>query len=333
MSTTQYKFNDFNNNFSKTVDLNNNDVISQIWKEDTINKKPEIHKIAPQIQKIENKPPKNNFSIFDSKFEDCQDNNFQNLTSTRKLSDPEPYQTDTLPFLPHLDFQSQTNLKVQNSLHSQAQIQKPIETPYTYNPNLIHNTNKSSSLIPPLPQTQNSTTKSSSSNNQIIPPLNIFNPNFYHETPSNTNMYKEICELIWKPTFIETAQKVACNIEQLSQPNVCEHITREACKLYNQNHEKPSDTLASIPTKSASLDEILTRNQCTKIHFRKVFGPTTQAALGQCSFLNLCHRADQCKYIHYEQEEDFSEEVKKLEEDEIFKKRSESDTKSVKKYL
>jgi hypothetical protein len=40
---------------------------------------------------------------------------------------------------------------------------------------------------------------------------------------------------------------------------------------------------------------------CEKIHFKPILRPHTDVSLGDCSYLNTCHRMlDSCKYVHYE---------------------------------
>jgi mRNA (2'-O-methyladenosine-N6-)-methyltransferase len=40
---------------------------------------------------------------------------------------------------------------------------------------------------------------------------------------------------------------------------------------------------------------------CDRVHFRPILRPHTDISLGDCSYLNTCHRMhDTCKYVHYE---------------------------------
>ncbi|KAJ3160565.1 N6-adenosine-methyltransferase subunit mettl3 [Geranomyces michiganensis] len=39
------------------------------------------------------------------------------------------------------------------------------------------------------------------------------------------------------------------------------------------------------------------------LHFRRIIKPHTDLSLGDCSYLNTCHRMEQCKYAHYELDE------------------------------
>lgn len=43
---------------------------------------------------------------------------------------------------------------------------------------------------------------------------------------------------------------------------------------------------------------------CEKVHFKPILRPHTDISLGDCSYLNTCHRMlDSCKYVHYELDE------------------------------
>ncbi|KAJ3172266.1 N6-adenosine-methyltransferase subunit mettl3 [Geranomyces variabilis] len=42
---------------------------------------------------------------------------------------------------------------------------------------------------------------------------------------------------------------------------------------------------------------------CKMLHFRRIIKPHTDLSLGDCSYLNTCHRMEQCKYVHYELDE------------------------------
>jgi mRNA (2'-O-methyladenosine-N6-)-methyltransferase len=42
---------------------------------------------------------------------------------------------------------------------------------------------------------------------------------------------------------------------------------------------------------------------CRKVHFLPLIQQHTDASLGDCSYLNTCHRPDLCRYVHYELED------------------------------
>ncbi|KAI9031189.1 N6-adenosine-methyltransferase 70 kDa subunit [Hyaloraphidium curvatum] len=39
---------------------------------------------------------------------------------------------------------------------------------------------------------------------------------------------------------------------------------------------------------------------CSRVHFRKIVKPHTDHSLGDCSYLNTCHRLETCKFLHYD---------------------------------
>ncbi|ORY77609.1 MT-A70-domain-containing protein [Leucosporidium creatinivorum] len=38
---------------------------------------------------------------------------------------------------------------------------------------------------------------------------------------------------------------------------------------------------------------------CPEVHFQRALRPHTEPALGDCSYLNTCHRMDSCRYVHW----------------------------------
>lgn len=38
---------------------------------------------------------------------------------------------------------------------------------------------------------------------------------------------------------------------------------------------------------------------CNKVHFKHIINGHTEKHLGDCSYLNTCHRMGSCKYMHY----------------------------------
>ncbi|GAA5906386.1 mRNA (N6-adenosine)-methyltransferase [Sporobolomyces salmoneus] len=41
------------------------------------------------------------------------------------------------------------------------------------------------------------------------------------------------------------------------------------------------------------------RNTCRNVHFVRALRPHTDTSLGDCSYLNTCHRMDSCRYVHW----------------------------------
>ncbi|KAJ1955437.1 methyltransferase [Dispira parvispora] len=62
---------------------------------------------------------------------------------------------------------------------------------------------------------------------------------------------------------------------------VCPHVLRDRC----------------VRARSGQSDT------CHKLHFRPVIKPHTDPSLGDCSYLNTCHRMETCRYLHYTREE------------------------------
>jgi mRNA (2'-O-methyladenosine-N6-)-methyltransferase len=56
----------------------------------------------------------------------------------------------------------------------------------------------------------------------------------------------------------------------------CEHGTKQECRKQNKSV-----------------------HVCFKIHFKRIVNPHTESHLGDCSYLNTCHRMRSCKYMHY----------------------------------
>lgn len=59
--------------------------------------------------------------------------------------------------------------------------------------------------------------------------------------------------------------------------SICDSTTRELCP----------HTLSTPPT------------VCTKVHFVRSLRSHTEVSLGDCSYLNTCHRMDNCRYVHW----------------------------------
>ncbi|KAJ1981970.1 methyltransferase [Dimargaris xerosporica] len=63
---------------------------------------------------------------------------------------------------------------------------------------------------------------------------------------------------------------------------LCSHTTRAQCRAARSTEDPP----------------------CPYHHFRAIIQPYTDPRLGDCSYLNTCHRMDTCRYMHYELEDD-----------------------------
>lgn len=65
-----------------------------------------------------------------------------------------------------------------------------------------------------------------------------------------------------------------------------------------------------MPSNFISICSSLTRStcplntKCPKVHYSKALTPTTQESLGDCSYLNSCHRVNAgCRYLHWKLED------------------------------
>ena len=137
----------------------------------------------------------------------------------------------------------------------------------------------------------------------------------------NFNYTQAIYKLINQPTFLEQVQRVQGIVNNKNKPNICKYISRENCKRRSFSHHyhdysnhrryatNNDGSISDMTTKTKNLSNILSKSSstCNDIHFKKILNFNTQISLGQCSFLNLCHRKHQCKYIHYEMDEKLSD--------------------------
>ncbi|TPX72898.1 hypothetical protein SpCBS45565_g00003 [Spizellomyces sp. 'palustris'] len=97
---------------------------------------------------------------------------------------------------------------------------------------------------------------------------------------ANGKIWNELHNLIHRPTAKQNLiQEKFKNKEDVDFREFCEWGLRTDCKKHQ--HSTP----------------------CQKLHFRRIIKPQTDVSLGDCSYLNTCHRLDQCKYVHYELDE------------------------------
>ncbi|RUS13753.1 N6-adenosine-methyltransferase 70 kDa subunit [Endogone sp. FLAS-F59071] len=113
---------------------------------------------------------------------------------------------------------------------------------------------------------------------------------------------RDIDHLLNAPSFKESQEDTVLNdiSDLVEKKTVAEHLVwrskdnkfREFCacgtKVECRKQRKPNRT-------------------CVKVHFRPVIRPHTDENLGDCSYLNTCHRMDSCKYVHYELDDDEEE--------------------------
>ncbi|KND01520.1 uncharacterized protein SPPG_03319 [Spizellomyces punctatus DAOM BR117] len=97
---------------------------------------------------------------------------------------------------------------------------------------------------------------------------------------ANGKIWNELHNLIHRPTAKQNLiQEKFKNREDVEFKEFCEWGLRTDCNKHQ--HSTP----------------------CPKLHFRRIIKPQTDVSLGDCSYLNTCHRLDQCKYVHYELDE------------------------------
>ncbi|CAH1757261.1 7310_t:CDS:10 [Entrophospora sp. SA101] len=113
---------------------------------------------------------------------------------------------------------------------------------------------------------------------------------------------KEINELLEKPTFIEAEQN---NLLQ----DLCVMLNKKSSKdqLIMEMFHSTNNYFREFcvhGTKTDCKKNRKTARACNRLHFRPMLRPHTELELGDCSYLNTCHRMDTCKYVHYELDDD-----------------------------
>lgn len=110
----------------------------------------------------------------------------------------------------------------------------------------------------------------------------------------NKEVGVEILELLSKPTAKERSLAEKFKSQGGTQVHeFCPHGTKSEC---NKALQIPDDISmhATTPLPPSPKEE------CQKLHFKKIIQSHTDEALGDCSFLNTCFHMDSCKYVHYE---------------------------------
>ncbi|KAI8808154.1 MT-A70-domain-containing protein [Cladochytrium replicatum] len=112
----------------------------------------------------------------------------------------------------------------------------------------------------------------------------------------------DVLQLIEKPSFLEQQQSDPWkSVEQLlSRETAKQKLTREK---FGGKEDVKFREFCEWGLKAECWGK---RNgvPCNKIHFRHILKPQTDLKLGDCSYLNTCHRMDQCQYVHYEVDAD-----------------------------
>lgn len=86
-------------------------------------------------------------------------------------------------------------------------------------------------------------------------------------------------------------------VTALSKPTAKERLARDVFKSKGKVYFRE---YCFWGTKAECLAATKSNRPCSRVHFRKIVKPFTDEGLGDCSYLNTCHRMDTCKFLHYE---------------------------------
>ncbi|SDA02934.1 BZ3500_MvSof-1268-A1-R1_Chr11-1g03224 [Microbotryum saponariae] len=64
-------------------------------------------------------------------------------------------------------------------------------------------------------------------------------------------------------------------------------------------HDNLATTFVSFCPYSTLRSTCPDTSACPLLHFERSVRPHTQVGLGDCSYLNMCHRMNRCRYVHY----------------------------------
>ncbi|CAG8575084.1 2062_t:CDS:10, partial [Racocetra persica] len=113
---------------------------------------------------------------------------------------------------------------------------------------------------------------------------------------------KEINELLAKPSFKELEENGPLH-------NLCVMLNKKSSqdKLIIDMFRSTNNSFREFcvyGTKADCKKRRKTTRTCKMLHFRPMLRHHTDLELGDCSYLNTCHRMDTCKYVHYELDEE-----------------------------
>ncbi|CAG8530013.1 4349_t:CDS:10 [Diversispora eburnea] len=113
---------------------------------------------------------------------------------------------------------------------------------------------------------------------------------------------KQINELLSKPSFKESQETELLQDMSimLNKKSTKEKLTIKMFRSSNNSFRE----FCVHGTKSDCRRNRKTSRACKKLHFRPMLRTHTDLELGDCSYLNTCHRMDTCKYVHYELDDD-----------------------------
>ncbi|KAF9624839.1 hypothetical protein IFM89_015393 [Coptis chinensis] len=104
----------------------------------------------------------------------------------------------------------------------------------------------------------------------------------------NSKIGEELLDLINRPTYNETTVAAKFKSEEGSQiKEHCTYLTKEDCRRQQYGLYAP----------------------CMKLHYRRIISQHTDISLGDCPFLRTCRRMIMCKYIHYELDDEPTQDV------------------------
>jgi mRNA (2'-O-methyladenosine-N6-)-methyltransferase len=104
----------------------------------------------------------------------------------------------------------------------------------------------------------------------------------------------------------ETAERAAM-MEMTLTPTAMQSLSLDRARAQSvaehgytpYRHYCPNKTFIQCIRASSHSEHV-----CEKVHFKPILRPHTDISLGDCSYLNTCHRMlDSCKYVHYELDE------------------------------
>ncbi|KAL1917025.1 uncharacterized protein VTP21DRAFT_5223 [Calcarisporiella thermophila] len=121
-----------------------------------------------------------------------------------------------------------------------------------------------------------------------------------YSNPSNvvSSEQSDIDELLAKPSYFEKEYggQLETLWEIINQPTAKDMLAREMFRSHNSGFRE----FCRQGTKDQCKRKLKSASACNKLHFRRILRPYTEVELGDCSYLNTCHRMDTCKYVHYE---------------------------------
>ncbi|KAF0458258.1 N6-adenosine-methyltransferase 70 kDa subunit-like isoform X6 [Gigaspora margarita] len=116
------------------------------------------------------------------------------------------------------------------------------------------------------------------------------------------NELKEINELLAKPSFkdLEDNGPLYDLCVMLNKKTSQDKLIVEMFRSTNNSFRE----FCVHGTKADCQKRRKTSKACKRLHFRPMLRHHTDLELGDCSYLNTCHRMDTCKYVHYELDEE-----------------------------